>query len=211
MANELSPKTTYYARRSAFQLILFLVGVAATTAACIYDEGLVSPLVPFGLVAVALLISEFERKGLLKPFGRRTVCELGADGMLIGKRFLSWRDVLWAERDEGYEGSGEGAEYNRRVGIGLRDGSTIYVEPFNPQSFVLEVLRRSKPRAIVDDTAAETYRETSAPSKEQMVRVVIDGSADVEERIHALERLDFEARARVTRAIVDARLIDDQE
>lgn len=206
MANKLSPKTTYYARRSALQLVLFLVGVAASTAACIYDEGVVSPLVPFGVVALALLISEFERKGLLRPFARRSVCELGADGMLIEKRFIPWRDVRWAERDEGYAGSGESAEYNRRVVIGLHDGGTIYVEPFNPQSFVLEVLRRSKPHALVDDTPAETYRETSAPSKAQLVRVAIDGSAEVQERIHALERLDIDARERVEDAIVDARL-----
>ncbi|MFK8003292.1 MAG: hypothetical protein AB8H86_27225 [Polyangiales bacterium] len=206
MANELTPKTTYYAHRSALQLMLFLLGVVLTTAACIYDEALVSPLVPFGLVAIALLISEFERKGLLKPFARRTVCELGADGMRIGKRFIAWRDVRWAERDEGYAGSGENAEYNRRVSIGLRDGGTIYVEPFNPQSFVSEVLRRSKPKARVDDTVAEAYREASAPSREQLVRVAIDGSAEVQERIHALERLDVEARTRVGEAIVDARL-----
>lgn len=188
------------------QLVLFLFTVGAAGAVCIYDERLLSPLVPFGLVALALLVSEFERRGLFAPFARRKVCEVGADGLLIGKSFFSWRAVLWAQRDEGYSGQGESSEYNRRVAIGLRDGATVYVEPFNPEAFVLEVLSRSKPRPVVNDTATETYRQTSAPSQEHLVRVAIDGSAKVEERIQALQRLDGDERERVEHALVDRRL-----
>lgn len=222
MARKLSPKSTYYARRSPLALAVFALVIGVALGACIYDERLLSPLVPFGLAAAALLVSEFERRGIITPFARRKVCEMGADGLLVSGRFFpcddgddvlvddrfyAWSDVVSAECEDSHAGREGIALFMRRVVLKMRDGSKVYLEPFNSQAFVREFLVRSKtPKRMAEAPEPEAYRHASAPTKAQLVRVATDASMSVEERARALERLDGEERERLEEALVDDRL-----
>ena len=206
---KLSPKTEYFARRSFLQLALASVAVIAMFVAAAAE--LVPPLVPFGLLALAILVAEFEKKRLIAPFARRKVCELGADGLLAGDRFIPWRDVVSMEKQEGDVGKGESASYVRRAVVTLRGADApMHLEPFNLDVFLEEVAVRSKEAAAPEESPETNYRVTSAPTKETCVRVAIDGAVPAEERRVALERLDEHERELLRDALVDPRVRENE-
>lgn len=207
-----SEKSSFYAARSrhswalAFSAFAMFAFAGVVPFSAFYAAAAIGTF--GGLCAVGFLISTLESRRIVPPFLRRKVCELGADGLLVGEDFYPWRDIAYAERDE-HDG-GEHSNGVRRVEIGLRDAEPVYVELLNPERFVREVLVRSEP----DDSEAaknrdKGYRLAPLRQKETLVRIVIDGAVPVEERIDALQRLDVDEREQLKETLVDTRIFGD--
>lgn len=211
MNAKFSPKSAFYAPRGAqscaFTVCMFIAFMVMLQIGVSY--ALVTLGLSLALFLIGFIVGRLESRRIVPPFLRRMVCQLGSDGLLVGDQFYPWSEVLYAERDERTTGSGEGRETKRRVEIGLRNAEPIYVELLNPERFVQEFLVRSEeaPEAPDDDTDA--YRIAPARPRQTLVRIAVDGSADVSERVDALSRLDGDERERLKKSMVDTRMASD--
>lgn len=148
------------------------------------------------------VVHELWPRGLLR---RKRVCAIGADGILFEGVFHPWGEVQWVERGS----SAPGGTYNH-VTLKLRGRpETVQFKLRHAERLVKDVAQRMA--ALPDTATAPTepgYRRGRVQSRSTLIRISIDGSAPLQERLNALSKLDADTRQEVVRATVEPRLAD---